>query len=175
VRSGVRFRNRRARKFGSQFVFPSPTLGPTATNRGFGAVDLTVADATFRVVNTHLEAYSADIRADQAREPVRGPLRSPRPVVLAGDLNSQRTQPSPEGDAYDAIVGARFVERRSPRFNCWFNDDLKTGRWDHNIDFLMTKPRLRLLRSYLTGNRRKTPSGLWASDHGGIVSRLRFP
>jgi len=175
VRDGVRFRRRGARKFRSQLVFPSPTLGPTATNRGFGSVDVTVDDVTFRVVNTHLEAYSADIRADQARELVQGPLRSRRPVVLVGDLNSQRTQPSPEGDAYDAVVGAGFVERRTPRFNCCFDGDLKTGKWDHNIDFVLSKPKLRLLGSYLTGNRRKTQSGLWASDHGGIVSRLRFP
>jgi hypothetical protein len=41
---------------------------------------------------------------------------------------------------------------------------------------VLTKPGLRTLRARVTGNdaSQRTPSGLWPSDHGGVISRLRL-
>jgi hypothetical protein len=40
---------------------------------------------------------------------------------------------------------------------------------------VLTKPALRTHRAYVTGNdpNERTPSGLWPSDHGGVVSTLQ--
>ena len=47
---------------------------------------------------------------------------------------------------------------------------------DHTVDHVLTKPALRTQRAYVTGNdvNERTPSGLWPSDHGGVVSTLKF-
>jgi hypothetical protein len=38
----------------------------------------------------------------------------------------------------------------------------------------LTKPPLRTTEAFITGDdvSERTPSGLWPSDHGGVVSRL---
>jgi hypothetical protein len=41
---------------------------------------------------------------------------------------------------------------------------------------LVDKPRIKLARSFVTGDDPKDRvGGLWPSDHGGVVSVLRFP
>jgi hypothetical protein len=55
-------------------------------------------------------------------------------------------------------------------------DDLfdQSAVFDHTVDHVLTKPGLRTIRAYVTGAdpARRTPSGLWPADHGGVVSRL---
>jgi hypothetical protein len=48
--------------------------------------------------------------------------------------------------------------------------------FDHTVDHVLTKPGLRTLRAFVTGDDadERTASGLWPSDHGGVVSRLRL-
>jgi hypothetical protein len=72
------------------------------------------------------------------------------------------------------LAKAGFVDRRTPLFNCCFNDDLRTGTWDHIVDRIMTRPRLPLVRSFIGSTDDTTPSGLLASDHGAVTSVLRL-
>jgi hypothetical protein len=51
-------------------------------------------------------------------------------------------------------------------------DDLKSGKWDHIVDWVLARPGAKLVRSSVTG-REKTPGGRIPSDHGGVVSVLR--
>jgi Endonuclease/Exonuclease/phosphatase family. len=174
ARRGVKISHVRSADFSNQLTIPTRAVGPVQTNRGWNALDATVGGARFRFVNTHLEAYSPDVRLKQARELVRGPLRSRRTVVLVGDLNSGPKLPKPEDrPPYLAIARAGFVEERTNRFSCCV-DDLHSGVWDHNVDHIMSRPKVRLVRSYLTG-REKTASGQYPSDHGGVVSVLALP
>ena len=48
--------------------------------------------------------------------------------------------------------------------------------FDHTVDHVLTKPGLKTTRAFVTGNKasERTPSGLWPSDHGGVVSTLRL-
>ena len=45
----------------------------------------------------------------------------------------------------------------------------------HTVDHILTKPGLKTVDAFVTGNdpSERTPSGLWPSDHGGVVSTLR--
>src|SRR5206468_13080206 len=43
-------------------------------------------------------------------------------------------------DLYQAIAKAGFVPRRTPKFSCCFDDLMGAGGWDHNVDWIMTKP-----------------------------------
>jgi endonuclease/exonuclease/phosphatase family metal-dependent hydrolase len=179
--------------------------GGVATNvtRGWTRVDAKVPGAaTFRFVNTHLEAFDnqasnhattgADvgngaIREAQAKELIKrgGPATGPRPVILVGDLNSDiRTEVKP-GDrlAYRALVNAGFAERSTSRpLSCCLTPSVlttagggKASDFDHQVDHVMTNaPRkIKLLSASVTG---RTPvNGFWDSDHAGLFSALSLP
>ena len=145
-----------------------------SVNRSFNQLDASVRGAKFHFVNAHLEAYSAATRLDQAKELVQRALRSKRQTILVGDLNSGPKLPKPEDrPPYQAIARAGFKEARTPTPQCCFNDDLVSGRWDHIVDHIMVRPKVKLVRSFVTGNE-KTPGGRRPSDHGGVVSVLRL-
>jgi len=175
ARRGVTVRRSRSSDFRNQLVIATRALGDVAVNRSFNQLDVVVRRARFHFVNAHLEAYSAATRLVQAKELVTRALRSRRPTVLVGDLNSGPQLPKPEDrPPYVAIANAGFKEARTARPQCCFQDDLRSGTWDHVVDHVMTRPRVRLVRSFVTGLAR-TPGGLYPSDHGGVVSVLRIP
>jgi endonuclease/exonuclease/phosphatase family metal-dependent hydrolase len=179
ILAGPRVKVRSTRSAGFRHILSIPTLAGQATiHRSYNALAATVGGARFRLVNTHLEAYSATIRAQQAKEVVAGPLAGRGPVILAGDLNSDKV-PAQPGDtlAYQAIAAAGFVDRASRRPSCCHDDSTlrKRDRFDHIVDHVMSRPRLRVVRTSVTGDRDRTPEGLWPSDHGGVVVTLRLP
>jgi endonuclease/exonuclease/phosphatase family metal-dependent hydrolase len=152
-------------------------------NRGWTATSAKVGDARFRLVNTHLEAADALVRRDQAEELVApgGPATASRPVVLLGDLNSD--DDTVQGDdrlAYRVVRDAGFLERSTSVPSCCYQRptlDDPTETLDHQVDhILVDKPRIKLARSFVTGDDPKDRvGGLWPSDHGGVVSVFRFP
>jgi endonuclease/exonuclease/phosphatase family metal-dependent hydrolase len=174
VRKGVRVSHVRAGVFAHQLTIPTNGIGPVVVTRGWNELDARIGRTRLHFVNTHLEAYDATVRAAQASELVAGPLKSKRTTILVGDLNSGPSLPqAPDRLAYAAIAKAGFKEERTAKFSCCFNDDLKSGGWDHNVDHVMAKPKVKLVRSSITGAE-TTAAGLHPSDHGGVVSRLRL-
>jgi len=174
ARKGVKVSHVRSNDFKHQLVIPTKAVGNVSVNRSFNQLDATVRGAKFHFVNAHLEAYSPATRLDQAKELVKRALRSKRQTILVGDLNSGPKLPKPEDrPPYKSISRAGFKEARTSKPQCCFNDDLVSGTWDHIVDHVMTKPRVKLVRSFVTGLT-KTPSGLFPSDHGGVVSVLRL-
>jgi endonuclease/exonuclease/phosphatase family metal-dependent hydrolase len=177
VRKGGRIRIDRAKSgaFPTQLRIPTAAIGEVETTRGWNYVDFTVGGQSARLVNAHPEAFSADIRLAQVKELVAGPLATKRRVILAGDLNTGPDLPKPEDRApYAELARAKLVDRRTPAFNCCFSDDLRTGRWDHIVDRIMSRPKLPLVRSFIGSSKDTTPSGLLASDHGAVTSVLRL-
>jgi endonuclease/exonuclease/phosphatase family metal-dependent hydrolase len=174
ARKGVKVKHVHSAIFKNQLTIPTQAIGNVTTNRGYNELDATVHGVTVHVVNTHLEAYDAGFRLKQAQELVKGPLRSKLPTILLGDLNSGPNLPKAEDrPPYLAIAKAGFKEERTPKFSCCFNDLSDTTGWDHNVDHIMAKPKLKLVRSFITGNE-KTAGGVHPSDHGGVVSVLRL-
>jgi endonuclease/exonuclease/phosphatase family metal-dependent hydrolase len=174
ARKGVKVRHARSGLFKNQLTIPTKAIGGVVTNRGYNELDATVRGVTVHVVNTHLEAYLASTRLQQAQELVKGPLRSKLPTILLGDLNSGPNLPKPEDrPPYQAIAKAGFKPERTAKFSCCFDDLNDQSKWDHNVDWIMAKPRLKLVRSFITGSER-TKAGVHPSDHGGVVSVLRL-
>jgi endonuclease/exonuclease/phosphatase family metal-dependent hydrolase len=174
-RSGFRIERAKSGRFPTQFVVPTRAIGNVETTRGWSYVDFTVDGQKARLVNAHPEAFSADVRLAQTRELVAGPLKTKRRVILAGDLNTGPDLPKEEDRApYAVLAEADFVDRRTPQPNCCFNDDLRSGVWDHIVDRIMTRPKLPLVRSFIGSTKDTTPSGLLASDHGAVTSVLRL-
>jgi len=192
ARRGSRVRLGRTRKGHFETRY-EPNVGGVVipVDRGWASVEARVRGRTrsgrttvsrFRFVDTHLEAFGDPrIREAQANELIAGPLDTRKQVVLVGDLNSgiaRHNEPERPGDelAFQALAGFGMNDNGAVQSCCY--DDLfdPAGFFDHTVDHVLTKPALRTRRAYVTGHDagERTPSGLWPSDHGGVVSKLRL-
>jgi endonuclease/exonuclease/phosphatase family metal-dependent hydrolase len=171
---------------------------PIDVERGWESVEAKVKKtkkrkaAKFRFVNTHLEAFGdPSIREAQARELFAdgGPLRTKKQLIFLGDINSGSrkdhigpgyTTPGDEG-AYNALVNDFGMKNLGARHTCCYPDvfrsAIKKYRFDHTVDHVMVKPRIKQISAYVTGDDPDvniTSKKLVASDHGGLVSRLKL-
>ena len=151
-------------------------------DRGWTSVEATLGTSKFRFLNTHLEAFGdPKIREAQAKELVAGPLDTKEQVILVGDLNSGTTrhnEPEKPGDdlAFKALAGFGMKDNGARQSCCFENIFDANAVLDHTVDHVLSKPALKTVRAKVTGNDRsqRTASGLWPSDHGGVVSTLRL-
>ena len=154
--------------------------------RGYVAVDAMVAGITYRVVNTHLEALEessimATVRVAQTEELVASLRDETLPILLLGDFNTA----APDGTAYKILLDAGYVD-------LWQMDSDGTGNTCCQAPLLQNQTselyaridqifvrNLELPTSVTTrtiGNTpaERLPSGLWPSDHAGVVAHLAF-
>jgi endonuclease/exonuclease/phosphatase family metal-dependent hydrolase len=151
-------------------------------DRGWASVEAKLKGKKFRFVDTHLEAFGdPKIREAQAVELTKGPLKTRRQVILVGDLNSgiaRHNEPEQPGDelAFEALAGFGMRDNGAVQSCCYSDLFDPNGVFDHTVDHVLSKPGLKKVRAFVTGNKRseRTPSGLWPSDHGGVVSTLRL-
>jgi endonuclease/exonuclease/phosphatase family metal-dependent hydrolase len=166
---------------------PVPTQAGTLTStRGWAAVDVRFRGKRFRFVNTHLEAYLDSTREEQARELIArgGPLRGKRQYIVVGDFNSDPNGTESPSAAFDILSDFGLVDtwprRFGPGFSCCLNNsnarDTNADGFDHRIDLILTKPKLRAISGQVVGDelRDRAPNGLWPSDHAGVVMKLRL-
>lgn len=167
--------------YATNFSIPT-VIGPFVNIRGWTSVDATINKRTFRFINTHLESFSAFHRLAQSNELLSGPANTTLPVVLVGDLNSH---PAESGSflAYANLISAGFVDTwaqanpSDPGFTCCNAEDLLNPNPTlvRRIDHVLTRSGVSVVRSQITGidQDRRTASGLWSSDHAGVVTTLR--
>jgi Endonuclease/Exonuclease/phosphatase family len=187
ARKGTTTANPQVGHFENLFTVTVAGAVQVEVTRGWTTIDARVHKSRwFHFVNTHLEAFDDEtqvpsIRAQQASELVApgGPAISSLPVILVGDLNSDRDTEVQPGDAqaYNVIAGAGFVNRdTSDPLSCCLSDpDLVGGSladFDHKVDHILTSsPSLvKLLDSDVVGLGKV--NGLFPSDHAGIASLL---
>ena len=166
-----------------------PTLG-LEIPRGYVAVDADLGEhGIFRFVNTHLEDLPFEgIQLMQARELTATLASEPNPVILVGDFNS----PAPAGGTYTFLGSQGYVDSwsRNPLAN-----EGEGLTWGHDanlrnvtVPFTMRLD-LVLVRAAANGYQpldqgavlaevwgdepgEQTSSGLWPSDHAGVITRL---
>ncbi len=166
-------------------------------DRGYQWVDVNAGGTRLRLVNTHLEAYSSDLALAQARELLRDAPASDCTTVLVGDFNSDPLDATvapldrmPHKAPYDLITGpGGFTDqwlRWAAAEDGWTSGlsdtaDDPTAGFDHRIDMVFARtPRgggLSVAHGEVTGTNltdRDPATGLWPSDHGGVVLRLRL-
>jgi endonuclease/exonuclease/phosphatase family metal-dependent hydrolase len=151
-------------------------------DRGWASVEARIGKSKFRFVDTHLEAFGdPKIRAAQAKELTKGPLKSSGQVILVGDLNSgiaRHHEPEKPGDdlAFRAFADFGMKDNGAVQSCCYDSLFDPNARFDHTVDHVLSKPALKTVSASVTGKNagERTPSGLWPSDHGGVVSRLRL-
>jgi endonuclease/exonuclease/phosphatase family metal-dependent hydrolase len=170
---------------------------PINVDRGWVSVDGKIAGkkmtrgAKFHFVNAHLEAFGDPaIREAQARELFveGGPMATKRQLIFVGDINSGSpedkigppfTTAGDEG-AYNALTGDFGLFNLGTRQTCCYSgtDAATIGsyRFDHTVDHVMVKPKVKQLKAKVTGNDPTvvTPSNQVASDHGGLWSKLQL-
>jgi len=166
-------------------------------DRGYQWVDVRAGATRFRFVNSHFEAFSSDLALAQAAELVADATATDRTTVFVCDCNSDPLNHSikpidhvPHSAPYDLITGAggytdEWLEF-APAEEGWtsglselVNDPTAAG-FDHRIDMIFGRTAsgraLGVDRGEITGTEvadRDPATGLWPSDHGGVVLRLR--
>ncbi|KKJ97784.1 endonuclease/exonuclease/phosphatase family protein [Micromonospora sp. HK10] len=184
VRQGspVRVTGTAQAQFQHNVVVTIPATGTTATLAfAWTAVDATLDRRPFRFVNTHLEAVDPIVRLRQAVELAEGPLRTVRPVILVGDLNTGPDQEALDDRlAYLVLLafGLRdtwpVLHRRDPGYTVDLGVDLDqpADSLEHRVDLILVRGRVTPLCSEVFGTERRTPDGRWASDHLGHAATL---
>ncbi len=154
---------------------------PITITRSWAAVDASTAGRSFRVVATHLEAYSDATRDTQAGELLALVRSSALPTLVLGDVNSAAQGTGSQ--AYDLVRQAGLGDAWAaanpgrPGYTCCRSADLSGGTLDQRIDMIFTRGAFRVTRAWLVGAAAsdRTPSGLWPSDHAGVVATLVPP
>jgi hypothetical protein len=166
--------------------------------RGYSWVDARAGSFKFRFINTHLEAFSSDLALAQARELLSGPAAVARPTIIVCDCNSdplsssvKPTDPggTPHNGPYNFIVGSGFDDEWldwAPAEEGWTSglsetvDDPTPAGFDHRIDMVFTRTAkpggMKVRWGAVTGDElrdRDPVTGLWPSDHAGVVLKLR--
>jgi endonuclease/exonuclease/phosphatase family metal-dependent hydrolase len=184
-RKGLRVARRLKSNYDETIAVPTPA-GTLTSTRGWAAVDVRFKGKRFRFVNTHLEAFSDDSREAQARELIArgGPLRGKRQYIVVGDFNSDPNGTESPSGAFDVLAGFglrdTWPRRFGPGFSCCLEDsgarDTTADAFDHRIDLILAKPKLRAISGQVVGDELgdRAPNGLWPSDHAGVVTKLRL-
>ena len=172
-------------------------------DRGYQWVDVRAGAQRIRFVNTHLEAFSSDIALAQANELLTEATSPNRSTVFVCDCNSDPANSSiksidhvPHKAAYELITGpggytdlwkATGRPADLPGFDggdtSGLNetvDEATPGSWTHRIDMVFGRTadgdELTTDRGQVTGrdgDPRDPATGLWPSDHAGVVMRVR--
>lgn len=149
--------------------------------RGYVAVDATIAGTTYRVVNTHLESFTEENRVAQAQELLNSLGDETLPIILLGDFNT----PAPDGPAYQMILSAGYVDvwqmdSEGTGNTCCQAKELQNEMSEHykRIDQIFVRnldPPTAVMTSTIGDKPEdKLASGLWPSDHAGVVAHLSF-
>ncbi len=152
--------------------------GQITAPRGWASVDAKIRGRSFRFLTTHLEAFSPLVRNPQAAQLLAGPAATDLPVVAVGDFNS-----GPGGDlgAYGILLAGGFADAwpGGPGPTCCHATDLHnpSPTLTKRIDLVLTTGGFETVSADVVGEEPadRTASGLWPSDHAGVVATLRLP
>ena len=175
-------------------VVIGPPIVPLTVQRGYVAVDATVANRTYRVVNTHLEAFNPQVRDAQAAE-LTGVLEAEElPIILLGDFNSSPDIESGIDDqnTYLALTKGGFIDmwkgEPGTGLTCCQGADLtKENELSKRIDFVFVRNSpisgsasidTHMDDAFVGGDQHsdRVDRGdgvlLWPSDHAGVGAVL---
>jgi len=192
--SGLKVLGTNSGHFQTNCKLTTGAVGDVTILRGWTSVDLSIRGKAVRLINTHLDGdcdvQNPNIQLAQAREILQGPVQEAKdrnlPVILLGDLNSK-------ADGTGTPTYAELLKPEVGFADAWAEEgrDSDPGyTCCQDADLLNTYPSLEDRRDYvlyLSGALQatdaevvganpadRTPSGMWASDHAGVVADLRL-
>lgn len=161
---------------------------------GWSAIDATVGGHTYRFVSTHLEIQQLEpLPVLQAQELIGLLQDQTGPTIVVGDFNSDvyGKDSSAASPSYGMMTAAGFSDAwmrgsaspaSPPGLTCCQSGDLLNPRTGFNqrVDFVFARglpagarPVARQVLGDRPGDR--TTSGLWPSDHAGVVVTFQIP
>jgi hypothetical protein len=180
--------NVQSSNFTTNLTVPA-AVGSLTLLRGWASVDVTVRGKTVRFLTTHLEPFYPPVQVAQANELLAGPGDTYLPLVFAGDFNSN-------ADAFDTstygnLIAAGFVDAWSqidpldPGYTCCEAANLLNAdpSLDMRIDLVLMRDGVGMRQRSIVADAAevvggestdKTPSGLWPSDHAGVVVKFHL-
>ena len=155
------------------FLSVHSLIGTITIPEGWVSVDATIKDKTFRFLTTHLDSVSSALRVAQGNELLQGPAVTSLPVIFSGDFNSDADSGDP---TYLNLIAGGFVDAWSvtnpsdPGYTCCH------PTISLRVDLVLVLNKVRPLDMEIVGNKPEdlTPSGLFPSDHFGVVAILRI-
>jgi endonuclease/exonuclease/phosphatase family metal-dependent hydrolase len=192
-KSGLKVLGTNSGHFQRNCVLPS-ALGPIEVVRGCTSVDLSIRGKAVRFINTHLDGDCSDfapaIQLAQAQEILQGPVQEAKaknlPVILLGDLNSKADGSGTQTYAELLEPEVGFVDAwaeegrdSDPGYTCCQDDNLlnNVSHLSDRRDFVLFHyGAFQATDAEVVGANPadRTPSGLWPSDHAGVVAELRL-
>jgi endonuclease/exonuclease/phosphatase family metal-dependent hydrolase len=169
--------------YAARLVVPTPA-GALPFPRGWTSIDVKLGGERFRVVNTHLEVPGSPVQVLQGQELLAGPAATTLPTLLIGDYNSRADGTGTP--TYGMLRAAGFddawsdVHPGDPGLTCCWESHLlsPTPPFDERIDLVLHRGGFEALSADIVGDdpvADRTPSGLFHSDHAGVVATLRLP
>jgi endonuclease/exonuclease/phosphatase family metal-dependent hydrolase len=158
-------------------------VGPVTIPRGWASVDVHIPGKTFRFITTHLEAASPPVQVAQGAELLAGPGNTTLPTIYAGDFNSAAVGGPDQTPTYGNLIAAGLVDLWSAAKSgepglTWplHGEDPYTqnSALSERIDLVFGAGRVVAESAQRIGTRHLTPSGLWPSDHAGVVASVRI-
>jgi hypothetical protein len=186
--SELKLSNVQTANFRTNASLPIGTTGQSITIlRGWGSVDVKVRNKQFRFINTHLEQEGPfnQIQVAQGNEILSGPASTSLPVIMGGDFNSRADGSGTP--TYSKLIGDGIGEGRFD--DAWsvthpeelgntfgHEPDLlnTTVNLTQRIDLVLFRGSLSAVDADVVGDELndRTPSGLWPSDHAGLMVTL---
>jgi hypothetical protein len=146
--------------------------------RGWAYTDVFYREKRFRIIGAHLDSSSPLLEIPQGVELLSGPANTSLPVIVAADLNCdcsntadlmfatcENFQKAGFTDAWAATYpGVAGYTKHLPELN-------------QRSDYVMVRGRFHVQAADIVGDQvsDKTESGLWPSDHAGVVARIQSP
>ena len=185
ARGDVHVSNVREENFDMKVSLPvgGPEGLATQILRGWVSVDAMIAGRIIRFVNTHLEMEAfEEVQVGQANELIQELSDVTLPVVLLGDFNSAADGSTP--GTCGNLINAGFVDvwtLANPGKNGFTGSQEEnllnaTSKLNRRIDRVFTRNGFTAAKARVVGNEQadRTLSGLWPSDHAGVVALLRL-
>jgi endonuclease/exonuclease/phosphatase family metal-dependent hydrolase len=186
----VRPYNIQSERYSTLMPITSPILGSLTAPRGWIAIDATIGNSNFRLINTHLESYDARVQMAQAAELVAGIGHTSLPLIMAGDFNSNANQKPGDAPAnentptYRSLIAGGLqdvwasVNPGDPGNTCCQHADLanEASALFERIDLMLTRGGVTPIAAKLVADQpsARTAGGRWPSDHAGIVAQLKI-
>jgi hypothetical protein len=184
VRADRAFANPASGNFQARLSFPVAGVKTVDILRGWVAADVRIGGRWVRAVGAHLEVETGPfglVQRLQGQELVAMLAGETRPLFLAGDFNS-----AADGSTTPTladIVAAGYVDPwaklrpNTPGPTCCFDEALRSGTLQTRIDVTLARNGPRPLLTFRLGSLpwERTRSGLWPSDHAGVVTLFALP
>ena len=179
---GVRIEEARGLQYRRTREVAAPGLPPIQLPRGWTTCSAAVGGVRLSLVNTHLEeATVPDVQLEQAEE-LLSAVDVSRPLVLLGDFNSAAEGGALASPTYERLLDAGLVDAwravaEDDDGSTWgqANDVAnRVSTLDQRLDLVLLAGGVRAVSIRRVGHLPddRTRSGLWPSDHAGLVADL---